>query len=116
MGRVLLETHRHPSYPRLALDLRADSRFYQARTYVDGRVKLKSTKTDVLPTAFRVAEDWYRRELKASVEASREHPIARLTTDPTMAEQFRSYVDEIEVRKRPEPPLNCRSRISKQDV
>jgi hypothetical protein len=102
MPHTLLETHRHPKYPRLALDLRADSRFYQARTYLDGKVRLKSTKTEALPAALKIAEDWYRRELRASVAFGKQHPIARLTTDPTVAEMFASYRGELEKRRRPE--------------
>ncbi len=91
MARTLLETHKHPQYPRLALDLRADSRFYQARTYLDGKVWLKSTKTGALPTAFKIAEVWYKAQLKASVSEARQHPLDKLTTDPTIGELFANY-------------------------
>ena len=93
MALILQETHKHPKYPRLSLDLRADSRFYQARTYLDGKVRLKSTKAtkSQLPTAFRVAEAWYKAQLKASVTEGRQHPLDKLTTDPTIAELFTNY-------------------------
>jgi hypothetical protein len=37
MARTLLESHPHPKYPRLTLDLRADSKFYQARIFLDSK-------------------------------------------------------------------------------
>lgn len=91
MAQTLLESHKHPKYPRLSLDLRADSRFYQARTYLDGKVRLKSTKTIELPTAFKIAEVWYKVQLRASVSEGRQHPLDKLTTDPTLAELFANY-------------------------
>lgn len=91
MGRMLLESHRHPKLPRLTLDLRADSRYWQARTYLDGKVRLKSTKVETLPAAFKVAEDWYKRELRASVAAAREHPLDRLASTPTIGELYANY-------------------------
>jgi hypothetical protein len=48
-----------------------------------------------------LAEDWYTRELRASVSFGLQHPIARLTTDPTMAELFASYCTALEPRKQP---------------
>jgi hypothetical protein len=54
-----------------------------------------------LPTAFRLAEDWYTRRLRASVSVGLQHPIARLTTDPTTAELFASYCTALEPRKQP---------------
>jgi hypothetical protein len=65
--RTLLETHKHPDYPRLLIDLRADSRFYQARVYLDGKQQQWSTKTDQLKTAFKLAEDDYKKRLRSSV-------------------------------------------------
>jgi hypothetical protein len=47
-----------------------------------------------LPTAFKLAEDWYKREIRASVSFGRQHPIEPLTTDPTIAELYRSYVSK----------------------
>src|SRR4051794_31206053 len=102
MARLLRETHKHPKYPRLSLDLRADSRFYQARTYLDGKVRLKTTQTHVLTTAFKVAEEWYRGELRSSVQFGKQHPAKRMTTDPTVAEVYSAYLTDLEKRKRPE--------------
>ena len=87
MARILKETHPHPDYPTLHLDLRTDSRFYQARAYLDRVVRLKSTKATSLSTAFRIAEDWYRRELRALTRK----PVERLAANPTVAEVFASY-------------------------
>jgi hypothetical protein len=91
MGRTLLESHRHPKLPRLALDLRADSRYWQARTFLDGKVRLKSTKVETLPAALRIAEDWYKHELRASITEAREHPLDRLATTPTIGELYANY-------------------------
>ncbi len=93
------EQHRHPKFPRLVIDLRTNSRFYQARTFLDGKLVQKSTKTTNLPTAFKLAEDWYRRLLRASVSFGMAHPIARLTADPTMAEVFSTYRTGLSAKK-----------------
>lgn len=89
--RTLLESHPHPKYPRLFLDLRHDSRFYQARTFLDSRLQRSSTKTDNLKTAFKVGEDWYRSVCKTSVQFGRQHPIDKLANDPLMSDAFTSY-------------------------
>jgi integrase len=96
----ILEQHPHPKFPRLVLDLRNNSRFYQARTFLDGKLVQKSTKTTQLPTAFKLAEDWYRRLLRASVSFGMAHPIDKLTSDPTVAEVFSSYRAQLKGKER----------------
>jgi integrase len=96
----VIEQHRHPKFPRLVLDLRTNSRFYQARTFLDGRLVQKSTKTTQLATAFKLAEDWYRRLLRASVSFGMAHPIDKLTSDPTIAEVFASHRSALAPKKR----------------
>jgi len=88
---VVKERHLHPKFPRLRLELRSDSKFFQAVTRLDNKLRQKTTGTDNLVTAYRVAEDWYRREVKASQLAARQHPVDVITKDPTMAELFASY-------------------------
>jgi hypothetical protein len=97
----VLEQYPHPKYPRLIIDRRTNSRFYQARTFLDGKLKQKSTKSDHLPTAFKLGEDWYKREVRSSASFGLQHPIAKLTTDPTIAELFSTYCAELETRKQP---------------
>src|SRR5437870_9220972 len=80
----VLERHPHPKHARLAVQRRSNSRFYQSVTFLDGKLKQKSTKATHLPTALKLAEEWYRRELRSSVAFGLQHPIAKLTTDPTM--------------------------------
>jgi hypothetical protein len=92
----VLERHPHPTYPRLRIELRSDSRFFQAVTRLDDKLRQKTTGTDNLPTALRIAEDWYRRELKASQLAARQHPIDLVLKDPTMAEVYASYARTLE--------------------
>lgn len=87
----ILESHAHPKFPRLYVQLRSNSRFYQALTYLDNKQRQKSLKQSHLPTAFKFAEDWYRRECRASVSFGMQHPIAELTKDATMAELFATY-------------------------
>src|SRR5262245_7438671 len=100
MPRTLLESHKHPTLPRLSLDKRADSRYWQARTFLDGKVRLKSTKTDELTTAFRLAEEWYRRELRASIAAERAHPIDKMGRTPTVGDLFQHYRNTLSKPKR----------------
>ena len=66
---------------------------------MDGKLHQSSTKTTHLPTALKIAEDWYRRQARASVALGRQHPIAKLTNDPTMAELYRSYSAELPKNK-----------------
>jgi integrase len=87
----VVERHPHPKFKRLSVQLRTDSRFYQAVSYLDGKLRQSSTKTTHLPTALKLAEDWYRRELRASVALGNQHPLDRITSNPTIAEVFKSY-------------------------
>lgn len=96
----VIEQHHHPKYPRLVVDLRTNSRFYQARTFLDGKLVQKSTKTGELRTAFKLAEDWYRRLLRSSVSFGMAHPIDKLTSDPTVAEVFSAYRSTLSEKKR----------------
>jgi hypothetical protein len=97
----VLERHPHPKYPRLQVQLRSNSKSYQAWTFIDLRPRQQTLKTDHLPTALKLAEDWYKREVRASVAFGRQHPVGKLTTDPTMQELFASYRAELEKRKQP---------------
>ena len=100
MARVLLEQHKHPAFPRLTLQLRSNSRFYQAVTFLDGKKHLKSMKTEKLPTAFKLGETWYRNLVRASIQDAKRHPIDRLATDPTIGELFASYRTTLTASKR----------------
>jgi hypothetical protein len=71
--------------------LRNRSRFLQTVTRIDGKLRQTSTKTSHLPTAFKLAEDWYKREVRASRSFGMSKAAVRLTHDPTMAELFASY-------------------------
>ena len=89
--KAIQESHPHPKYPRLAVQLRRKSRFYQGVVFLDGRKRQKSLKTDRLSTAFKLGEEWYTKLLRASVSEARQHPIDRLGTDPTVGEVFADY-------------------------
>ena len=56
----ILEQHEHPKYPRLKIQLRRRSRYYQALTFLDGRMWQTSLKTTALETAFKLGEGWYK--------------------------------------------------------
>lgn len=87
----MVEQHKHPEFPRLTLVRRDSSRFYHARIYLDGKLKQSSLKTPDIKLALRLAADWYKRELRASVSFGKQHPIKRLTNDPVLGEVFASY-------------------------
>jgi hypothetical protein len=91
MATEILERHSHPKYARLSIQLRSNSAFYQAVTFLDGKLRQNSTKTRELATAFKLAGDWYARELRASVTFGHQHPIDRLTGEPLVGEVFRDY-------------------------
>src|SRR5688500_4362024 len=98
----VVESHLHPKHPRLRLEVRSNSAFYQAVARIDNRLRQSSTKIRPphLVTAFRVAEEWLRRELRASDTQARQQPFGRILNDPTMKDMFVSYVAEIEERKK----------------
>lgn len=91
MARSILEQITHPKYPRLKLQIRARSRFWQAVTFLDGRKPQRSLKTSDPETALKIAEGWYKKLLRASVANARQHPIDRLTSTPTIAELYANY-------------------------
>jgi hypothetical protein len=93
----LLEQHTHPSHPRLYVQLRDDSKWLQAVAFIDGRKRQSSTRTVHLPTAYRLAEDWYTRQLRvARGEEKRREPLSI----PLMEELFLGWVTELYAKKR----------------
>jgi hypothetical protein len=96
----ITDRHPHPKYPRLALQLRTNSKFYQALTFLDGKMRQVSTKTTHLPTALKLSEDWYRRLLRSSLQEAKRHPLDALGTDPTVADIFASYRATLHTSKR----------------
>src|SRR5262245_63148245 len=91
----VLERYPHPKYPRLTLQQRSSSRFYQAVTFIDGKLRQTSTRSDHLPTAFKLGEDWYRKLVKASLASAREHPLDVLAADALVADVYRSYLSTL---------------------
>jgi hypothetical protein len=87
----IAERHTHPSYPRLHVLKRHRSKYWYALTVIDGRKPKKSLKTRDLKTALRFAESWYKTQLRASVSKGRQHPLDKLTTNPTIGELFANY-------------------------
>lgn len=71
------ETHIHPKHPRLALVLPSTSKNFLARTYLNGRLRYKSTKSDRLVTAFRIAAEWYSTLLAGDAKTARQHPAPK---------------------------------------
>jgi hypothetical protein len=89
MKHRVTEQHHHPKHRRLVVDLRSKSRFYQARTFLDGRLLQRSTKTPQLTTAFKIAEEWYKALLREQDATRRQHPVQ--SVDATTAERFAAY-------------------------
>lgn len=85
MKHKVTEQHVHPKYPRLVIDLRSKSRFYQARTFLDGRLLQHSTKTPELTTALRLAAEWYLSLQRGQPQ----HP--RIAADSSFADLFPGY-------------------------
>jgi hypothetical protein len=90
MGAIV-EQHKHPDYPRLTIQLRRRSRFYQSLTFLDGRKLQHSLKTDKLHTALKLGAEWYRTVLRSSITEAKQHPLDRLGTTPTVADVFKSF-------------------------
>jgi hypothetical protein len=92
-----IEKHTHPVHKRLYIILRSDSKWFQARASVGKRRQQASLNTQHLPTAFRLAEDWYRRALRvAAGEESRKDPL----DIPIMEELFERWKLELEGKRR----------------
>lgn len=45
MAKKITDKHPHPKHDRLVVFLRTDSKFYQAQTYLDGKLRQTSTKS-----------------------------------------------------------------------
>lgn len=89
----LLEQHVHPAHPRLYIQLRDDSRWLQAVAFIAGTKRQFSTRSQHLPTAYRLAEDWYKRQLRiAAGEEKRRDPL----TIPIMEDLFKSWKAELQ--------------------
>ena len=95
------QPYRPPQYLRLTIARRPKSRFYQARTFLDGKLETTSLKTEHLGMAETKAIDWYKKLLRASVTETKRHPIDKLGTIPTVAELFRNYKAELPALQRP---------------
>lgn len=85
-----LDRFTHPDFPRLTVFQRRRSRFYQAQIYLDGKLVDASLKTSDVKLALKLAAEWYKRELRASVTKGRQHPTKYLD-DPILGELFKSY-------------------------
>lgn len=81
----------HPEFPRLTILRRKHSKFYHAQTFIDGKLQQGSLRTSDFTLALRIAREWYKRTLRASVSHGQQHPIDKLTSDPLLAEVFRGY-------------------------
>lgn len=93
----LKEQHTHPTHSRLYIQLRDDSKWFQAVAFIDGRKRQSSTRTQHLPTAFRLAEDWYKRQLRVVAgEETRKDPLEI----PIMEELFEAWKLELSGSKR----------------
>lgn len=97
-AHTVIERHRHSKFPRLSLELRSSSRFWQGLAFVGGRTQQKSTGHHELRTAFRMAEGWYRGLLRATRTTT--DPIA--TRDDTMGELFQRYAGTLGTPQRAE--------------
>ncbi|MSO31175.1 MAG: hypothetical protein EXQ48_09620, partial [Acidobacteria bacterium] len=58
----------------MVLLLPSTTKNYLARTYLNGRLRYQSTKTNRLPTAFSIAAKWYSALLDTGAKVARKHP------------------------------------------
>ena len=82
------EQHTHPNFPRLAVLLPSTTKNYLARTYLNGRLRYQSTKTDRLPTAFSIAAKWYSALIDTDAKDARKHPAP----ENTMAQAHEAFL------------------------
>lgn len=95
MSKTVAFNEPHPKYPRLKIQLRSKSKFYQAWTFHDGRPQQHSTKTTSLQSAFKIGGEWYLKILRSKRPA---HP--RVATDASCAEIYAAYKNKLESKKR----------------
>jgi integrase len=91
----ILEQHVHPKFPRLTIDRRSNSPFYQARAFIKGRLMQRSMRTRSIAEAMQLAAQWY-----LSAESADNATVKRVSAMPkgmTMGDLF------IEFRKLAEP-------------
>lgn len=91
---------KHAHYRRLQIWLRPHDKNWLAYTYLDGEALTHSTGTDDVQAAFRIAESWYKREVRASQAQQKAHPIDLLCADPTVGELYASYHDDLKSHKK----------------
>ena len=94
----IVEKHHHPKYPRLALLLTTASKNWLARTYLNGRLRYKSTSTPSLTTAFRIGAEWYAEEVRAAQAEEKRHPD-QPKSQWAMSAMFESFVGTLNPRK-----------------
>ncbi len=100
MAKVkVIARYEHPKFNRLQVQQRSNSRFLQAWTRIDGKPRQASMKTTDVPLGLKLAEDWYKREVRSSFKQGMQHPVKQLTHDPTMAELFASYRGTLNPKK-----------------
>jgi integrase len=97
---AVVERYPHPKYARLRIELRNDSRYLQAVTRVDGRLRQVSLKTSDLPTGLKLAESWYRKQLRASLAEARQHPYDALGRDAVMVDVYKVWTAELTPARR----------------
>ena len=90
MPYTIVEKHTHPKHPRLALLLTSATQNFLARTYLNGKLRYKSTSTPKLTTAFRVAAEWYD-DLLRSAQARNSPRLAHPKVVRTMEDAFAHY-------------------------
>lgn len=101
--------HKHPTFPRLVILKRPISRFYHCRTYLSGRLVQHSLKTDELTLAFTLAEEWYKRQLRASLQQQKKHPVKDVNRGTLISELFAVYVRSL---RHPEREADAEKRWS----
>ena len=94
MPFAVIEKHSHPKLPRLVVLLTTGRKNFLARTYLNGKLRYKSTGTPILTTAFRLAEDWYRSLLRTA-----QRPTATIPKHPnqifTIGEAYDHYAAQL---------------------
>lgn len=88
MAHRVTEKHRSAKYPKLHLELRSSSRYWQGRCFMDGRLHQKSTEHTELRSAMKIAEGWYQ-DLAKACAATPAH--VRAGRDDTMQELYTRY-------------------------
>ena len=104
MPYSIIERHTHPKHPRLVFLLTSQSQNFLARTYLNGKLRYKSTSTPSLRTAFRVGGEWYADLLRRVLSEPPSRPKHSKVVQ-TIGDAFAQYRRQLPSKQLPDADM-----------